>query len=254
MLWELSRRLRRTTPRSSSTGPRHGPREVGRTTRLTLLLPHGFEGTGRGLERPGSSASSSAPRRRTSAWSTRRPRDSTSTLVRRQALNPDARPLIVIGRRTAPAREGGPRPRWTISPTAGFEPVLDDPAVADRAAVTEARPDRREVLLRHRRARAQSAGEERRRRAHRAAVSVPSRAGHRLLTSYPSLEEVVWAQRTPETSAPGRRSATGSRKRSTATRCGYVGRPSRASPNEGYPTSHLRAPDRIVRQVLETRH
>ena len=31
----------------------------------------------------------------------------------------------------------------------------------------------------------------------------------------------------------------------------YVGRPWRASPSEGYPTSHLRVQDRIVRDVLE---
>jgi 2-oxoglutarate dehydrogenase complex dehydrogenase (E1) component-like enzyme len=30
----------------------------------------------------------------------------------------------------------------------------------------------------------------------------------------------------------------------------YVGRPWRASPSEGYPTSHLREQDRIVRAAL----
>ena len=32
----------------------------------------------------------------------------------------------------------------------------------------------------------------------------------------------------------------------------YAGRPWRASPSEGYPTSHAREQDRIVREVLET--
>ena len=31
----------------------------------------------------------------------------------------------------------------------------------------------------------------------------------------------------------------------------YVGRPWRASPSEGYPTSHQRAQERIVEEVLE---
>ena len=174
-------------------------------------------------------------------------------LLRRQALDPNARPLIVM------TPKGLLRLKEASSSLddlahGRFEPVLDDPAVADRAARDEARPDRRASST------TTSSGtrSERRRR------TSPSRASSSCIRSRSSRppsfsrrtrrsRKSSGPRRSRRTWAPGGRSATGSRKRSHGRPLRYVGRPWRASPSEGYPTSHLRAQDRIVREVLETR-
>jgi 2-oxoglutarate dehydrogenase E1 component len=72
-----------------------------------------------------------------------------------------------------------------------------------------------------------------------------------LMASYPSLDEVVWAQEEPQNMGAWRTT----RHRLEETRpegvtLRFVGRPWRASPSEGYPTAHLREQDRIVRAAL----
>jgi 2-oxoglutarate dehydrogenase E1 component len=72
-----------------------------------------------------------------------------------------------------------------------------------------------------------------------------------LVASYPSLSEVVWAQEEPQNMGAWR--SIRHRLEETlpsGVPLRYVGRPWRASPSEGYPTSHLREQDRIVRAAL----
>src|SRR5918992_1652739 len=72
-----------------------------------------------------------------------------------------------------------------------------------------------------------------------------------LVKSYPRLEEVVWAQEEPQNMGAYR--AIRHRLEDALPHgvpLGYVGRPWRASPSEGYPTAHLREQDRIVREAL----
>jgi 2-oxoglutarate dehydrogenase E1 component len=71
-----------------------------------------------------------------------------------------------------------------------------------------------------------------------------------LIRSYPSLEEIVWAQEEPQNMGAFR--AIRHRLEDAAARVPlrYVGRPWRASPSEGYPTAHLVEQDRIVREAL----
>ena len=79
----------------------------------------------------------------------------------------------------------------------------------------------------------------------------PLEAATALVASYPSLEEVVWAQEEPQNMGAWR--ALRHRLEETkpeAVPLRYVGRPWRASPSEGYPTAHLREQDRIVRAAL----
>ena len=68
-----------------------------------------------------------------------------------------------------------------------------------------------------------------------------SRRWRALVASYPALEEVVWAQEEPQNMGAWRPIGTGSRRPSPGSPLGYAGRPWRASPSEGYPTSHARA-------------
>ena len=75
-----------------------------------------------------------------------------------------------------------------------------------------------------------------------------------LMSGYPSLEQVVWAQEEPQNM--GARSVMEARLRSIlpdGVDYDYVGRPLRASPGEGYPPAHLAMQSRIVRSALGLR-
>jgi 2-oxoglutarate dehydrogenase E1 component len=75
-----------------------------------------------------------------------------------------------------------------------------------------------------------------------------------LVTSYPDLREIVWAQEEPQNMGAWRsirhRLEEAAAQSSRVERVTYVGRPWRASPSEGYPTLHHRDQDRIVRDAL----
>jgi 2-oxoglutarate dehydrogenase E1 component len=79
----------------------------------------------------------------------------------------------------------------------------------------------------------------------------PSEHLKALVASYPSLQEVIWAQEEPQNMGAWRsirHRLEEARPKHVPLR--YVGRPWRASPSEGYPTAHLREQDRIVREAL----
>jgi 2-oxoglutarate dehydrogenase E1 component len=73
----------------------------------------------------------------------------------------------------------------------------------------------------------------------------------RIVDSYPSVEEIVWAQEEPKNMgawtyvAPRLRADMG-----TVLPLRYVGRPERAAPAEGYHNSHVQEQSRIVNEVL----
>ena len=127
----------------------------GQTARLTLLLPHGYEGNG-----PEHSSAKLERFLQLAAQENIRIANCTTAaqffhLLRRQALDATARPLVVM------TPKGLLRLKQAGSTLADltdgrFEPVLDDPAVGidDRPGRGDpARPLLREGLLRHRRSR-----------------------------------------------------------------------------------------------------
>jgi 2-oxoglutarate dehydrogenase E1 component len=75
-----------------------------------------------------------------------------------------------------------------------------------------------------------------------------------LVTAYPNLQEIVWAQEEPQNMGAWRsirhRLEEAAAHAPRAGRVSFVGRPWRASPSEGYPTLHQREQDRIVREAL----
>ena len=79
----------------------------------------------------------------------------------------------------------------------------------------------------------------------------PVEQARNLISSYPGLEELVWAQEEPQNMGAWR---TIRHRLEEALPPGvplrYAGRPWRASPSEGYPTAHLREQDRIAREAL----
>jgi 2-oxoglutarate dehydrogenase E1 component len=219
------------------------------TSRLTLLLPHAYEGNG-----PEHSSARVERFLQLAAQENIRIANCTTAaqyfhLLRRQALYPTARPLVIF------TPKGLLRLRQASSPleelaTGRFHRVLDDP-----------RPDKesvRRLVLCTGKLYYDIAGHARYAEADGVAVArvellypFPRTDLAELVAGYPALEEIVWTQEEPQNMGPWRairHRLEEARPEGVPLR--YVGRPWRASPSEGYPTAHLQEQDRIVRDVL----
>jgi 2-oxoglutarate dehydrogenase E1 component len=218
------------------------------TSRLTLLLPHGYEGNGP----EHSSARLERFLQLAAQENIRIVNPSTSAqyfhLLRRQALDPSARPLVVMTPKGL-LRLKESAARLEQLSDGSFEPLLDDEV--DHAQV-------RRLVLSSGKVYYDIAGHPERQNRPELAIArleqlypFPVEAAARLVASYPSLAEVVWAQEEPQNMGPWRairhrlEEAIGGR-----VPLRYVGRPWRASPSEGYPTAHLHEQERIVKNVL----
>ncbi|MCP9484229.1 MAG: 2-oxoglutarate dehydrogenase E1 component [Gaiellaceae bacterium MAG52_C11] len=220
------------------------------SSRLTLLLPHGYEGNG-----PEHSSAKLERFLQLAAQENIRVANCTTAaqyfhLLRRQALDATPRPLVVMTPKgLLRLKQAGS----TLSELAdgGFRPVLDDPSVADRAEV-------RRLVLCSGKLYYDLVGHEQHEGAAAVAVArieqlypFPVDAATALTASYPSLEELVWAQEEPQNMGAWRSIR---HRLEAAAPAGvplrFVGRPWRASPSEGYPTAHLLEQDRIARQVF----
>jgi len=221
----------------------------GETSRLTLLLPHGYEGNG-----PEHSSARLERFLQLAAQENIRIANCTTSsqyfhLVRRQALDPTARPLVVM------TPKGLLRLKQASSTLAelaegSFQPLLDDPT-ADRSSTTR-------LVLCSGKVYYDIVGHERRSEATGVAVArleqlypFPVIQAQVLLRGYPSLRELVWVQEEPQNMGPYRAIRHRLEEaKPDGVALEYVGRPWRASPSEGYPTAHLREQDRIVRAAL----
>jgi 2-oxoglutarate dehydrogenase E1 component len=220
------------------------------TSRLTLLLPHGYEGNG-----PEHSSARLERFLQLGAQENIRIANCTTAaqyfhLLRRQALDATARPLVVV------TPKGLLRLKEATSTVADlsdgwFQPVLDDTTV-DKHAV-------RRLVLCAGKVYYDLVGHEARAAANDVAVArieqlypFPTEAAAALVASYPALDEVVWAQEEPQNMGPWRsiRHRLDEAAASAGVSVRFVGRPWRASPSEGYPTAHLIEQDRIVRDAL----
>ena len=229
-----------------------GRSKWGQTSRLTLLLPHGYEGNG-----PEHSSARLERFLQLAAQENIRIVNCTTSaqhfhLLRRQALDATARPLVVMTPKgLLRLRQAG----CTLADlSAGaFAPVLAD-GVVDRGLV-------RRLVLCSGKVYYDLVGHDDRSTAVDVAVArieqlypFPVEEVAALLAGYPALEQVVWAQEEPQNMGAWRsiRHRLEEAARASAATSGvtYVGRPWRASPSEGYPTSHLREQDRIVREAL----
>jgi len=221
----------------------------GETSRLTLLLPHGYEGNG-----PEHSSARLERFLQLAAQENIRIANCTTSaqhfhLLRRQALDATARPLVVMTPKgLLRLKQAGS----TIDELAHgeFRPVLDDSSV-DREGVTR-------LVLCQGKVYYDIVGHEERAAADAVAVArieelypFPVEQAAELVRGYPNLREIVWAQEEPQNMGAWRalrHRLEEARPDGVALR--YVGRPWRASPSEGYPTSHLREQDRLVRAAL----
>ena len=78
----------------------------------------------------------------------------------------------------------------------------------------------------------------------------PLDAAKELIASYPSLDEIVWAQEEPQNMGAWRSIRHRLEEAAGGIPVRYVGRPWRASTAEGYPTAHVQEQERIARTAL----
>ncbi|HEV7845246.1 MAG TPA: multifunctional oxoglutarate decarboxylase/oxoglutarate dehydrogenase thiamine pyrophosphate-binding subunit/dihydrolipoyllysine-residue succinyltransferase subunit, partial [Thermoleophilaceae bacterium] len=214
----------------------------GQTSRLTLLLPHGYEGSG-----PEHSSGRVERFLQAAAEGNIRVANCTTPaqyfhLLRRQALVSKPRPLIVM---TPKSLLRLPAATSSLSELADgrFERVIDDPHFADagRDAVTK-------LVLCSGKIYYDIAGHEERDGAGHIAIArveliypFPEDDLVELMESYPNLERVAWVQEEPRNMGPRafmrRRMAKILPERMSYD---YVGRQLRAATGEGYSAAHKR--------------
>jgi 2-oxoglutarate dehydrogenase E1 component len=216
---------------------------------LTLLLPHGYEGNG-----PEHSSARLERFLQLAAQENIRVANCTTAaqyfhLLRRQALEPEGRPLVVMTPKGL-LRLKDASSSFAELTDGEFRLVIDDPNVEDRGAV-------RRLVLCSGKVYYDIAGHPE--REHAAGVAIarleqlypfPVAAAAELVAAYPGLEEVVWAQEEPQNMGAWRAIRHRLEEASPRVEPTFAGRPWRASPSEGYPTAHLLEQDRIVRAAL----
>ncbi len=216
------------------------------TTRLTLLLPHGYEGNG-----PEHSSARLERFLQLAAQENIRVANCSTSgqyfhLLRRQALDAAGRPLVVM---TPKGLLRLKQASSTLGELAegSFRPVIDDPDAA-HDEVTRLVFCSGKVYY-------DIVGHEERAKARNVAVArleqlypFPVDEYAEVVGAYPNLEEVGWVQEEPQNMGAWR--TIRHRLEAPGVPLSYAGRPWRASPSEGYPTAHLREQDRIVRAAL----
>jgi multifunctional 2-oxoglutarate metabolism enzyme len=224
----------------------------GQTSRLTLLLPHGYEGSG-----PEHSSARLERFLQLAAEGNIRVANPTTPaqyfhLLRRQARIAKQRPLVVMT----------PKSLLRLSQAAShvkelsegrFQPVLAESGT-DEEQVTRlilcsgkiyydleghpARADAPQIAI------------------GRMELLYPFPQGEvlELIDHYPNLKEVVWVQEEPRNM--GARAHMSARLRQIlpdGIKFGYIGRPERAASGEGYPIAHANEQNRIVTTALNLR-
>jgi 2-oxoglutarate decarboxylase len=230
-----------------------GEAKWGQATRLTLLLPHGYEGSGP----EHSSARIERFIQLASEGNIRLANPTTAAqyfhLLRRQARIAKPKPLVVFtpkGLLRLPAAGS----KLSDLTDGTFEFVLDDQFVGeDRGSV------KRLVLCSgkvyydivgheaHERAQGKSA-------IARVELLYPfaQEQIQKLIASYPNVEQIIWVQEEPKNM--GAWSVMARRMPELVpegVKFRYVGRPPRAAPSEGYPALHRSEQERIVLTALE---
>ena len=223
----------------------------GQTSRLTLLLPHGYEGSG-----PEHSSARLERFLALAAEGNIRVASPTTPaqyfhLLRRQARIAKQRPLVIMTPKSLLRLPQATNKLADLAEDTRFHPVLAEPGVDD-GQVTR-------LLL--------CTG-----KIYYDLVGHPDRASHpglavarvellypfpegqilELIRRYPKLHEVVWVQEEPRN--VGARAHMFPRLMQIMPHdihFGFIGRPERASPGEGYPAAHLAEQNRIVTTAID---
>jgi 2-oxoglutarate decarboxylase len=232
-----------------------GEAKWGQTSRLTLLLPHGYEGSG-----PEHSSARIERFLALAAEGNIRIANPTTAaqyfhLLRRQALIRKPRPQVIFTPKGLLRLD-----RAAASPaelTEGtFQFTLDDPTATDRRDRVE------RLVLCTGKVYFDIDASERRAAAEDVAIArveliypFAKEQLSEMIGSYPNLKEIVWVQEEPRNMGCWK---VMSRRLPDllpeGIELGYVGRPTRASPGEGYSVAHAREQERIVLTALTPGH
>ena len=228
-----------------------GESKWGQQTRLTLLLPHGYEGSG-----PEHSSARIERFLALGAEGNIRIANPTTAaqyfhLLRRQALIKKPRPLIVF---TPKGLLRLDKAAATLDQLTDGELqfILDDPTAEGRREKVE------RLVLCTGKVYYDMDGNERRGAAENVAIArvevlYPFAREHleRLIAAYPNLKEIAWVQEEPRNMGAWK---VMSRRMPDVLPEGvkltYIGRQGRASPGEGYSGAHAREQERIVLTAL----
>ncbi len=227
-----------------------GQAKWGETSRLTLLLPHGYEGGG-------PEHSSARPERflqlvaegnlRVASPSVA---DNYYHLLRLQARSPIAVPLVIMTPKSLLRAESA---AGTLDAMAGgsFAPVIDDPRALDREKVER-------LILCSGKIYHDLVAHAAYRSLERTAIAriellapLPAAEINGLIGGYPQLKKILWVQEEPKNMGARafvrRRLLEGKRDGFDIE---YIGRGYRASPSEGYAGQHAVEQERILTTAL----
>ncbi len=223
----------------------------GQTSRLTLLLPHGYEGSG-----PEHSSARLERFLVVAAEGNIRVASPTTPaqyfhLLRRQARIAKQRPLVIMTPKSLLRLPQATSAISDLAENTRFQPVLAEPGVED-AQVTR-------LVLCTGKIYYDLAGHPER-KSHpglavgRVELLYPFPEGQilELMHSYPNLREVLWVQEEPRNM--GARAHMFPRLMQIMPEemhFGFIGRPERASPGEGYPAAHITEQNRIVTTAID---
>ncbi len=223
----------------------------GQTTRLTLLLPHGYEGSG-----PEHSSARLERFLILAAEGNIRVANLTTPaqyfhLLRRQARVAKQRPLVIMTPKSL-LRMPQATSRIEHLSESRFFPVLSEPRI-DEEKVTRLALCTGKIYY-------DLKGHAMRENNESVAISriellypFPQQQILDEVARYPNLREVAWVQEEPRNM--GARAHMSPRMLHilpSHLEFGYVGRPERASPGEGYPAAHTVEQTRIIRTALDT--
>jgi 2-oxoglutarate decarboxylase len=222
----------------------------GQTSRLTLLLPHGYEGSG-----PEHSSGRLERFLQLAAEGNIRIANLTTPaqyfhLIRRQARIAKQRPLVIMTPKSLLRLPQATNRIEHLSETRFF-PVLGEPRVdVDKV---------RRLVLCTGKIYYDLVGHPARQDNEGVAIGrvellypFPEGQIRELIETYPNLREVVWVQEEPRNM--GARAHMSPRLMQILPHhlaFGYIGRPERASPGEGYPAAHTAEQNRILRTALD---
>ncbi len=224
----------------------------GQTSRLTLLLPHGYEGSG-----PEHSSARLERFLALAAEGNMRVANLTTPaqyfhLLRRQALIAKQRPLVIMTPKSLLRLPQATNTVEDLAEGSRFEPVLAEPGIADDRAVTR-------LVLCTGKIYYDLAGHPDHQGNDGVAIGrvellypFPERNIRELMGRYSNLTEILWVQEEPRN--VGARAHMFPRLMQIMPEdihFGFVGRPERASPGEGYPAAHIAEQSRIVRTALD---